>query len=144
MSLINFFTEDSNYQLRNKKLIRQWISDTAKSEKYSIETINLIFTSDNYLHQLNVEHLNHDTLTDIITFEYNEPNEAISSDIFISIDRVKENATNFNQLLHNELHRIIIHGVLHLLGFKDKTKTDKEEMTSKEDYYLSLRPEKLL
>lgn len=141
MPLINFFTEDTNYQLRNKKPIRKWIEETINSENHSLDNINLIITSDKYLHQINLEHLNHDTFTDIITFEYNSKSEAINSDIFISIDRIRYNSIKFKQLQTNELHRIIIHGILHLLGYKDKTKIDKEEMTSKEDYYLSLRPE---
>ena len=144
MSTINFFLEDTNYKIRKKTLIRKWVLATIKAEKESLDTLNLILTSDNYLHQLNIEHLNHDTLTDIITFEYSEEGEPITSDIFISIDRVKENAKEFKQRQLDEFHRIIIHGTLHLLGYKDKNKADKELMTTKEDYYLSLRPEDLL
>ena len=144
MSTINFFLEDTIYKIRKKTLIRKWILATIKAEKESLDTLNLILTSDNYLHQLNIEHLNHDTLTDIITFEYSEEGEPITSDIFISIDRVKENAKEFKQRQLDEFHRIIIHGTLHLLGYKDKNKADKELMTTKEDYYLSLRPEDLL
>jgi len=144
MSTINFFLEDTNYKIRKKTLIRNWVLATIKAEKESLDTLNLILTSDNYLHQLNIEHLNHDTLTDIITFEYSEEGEPITSDIFISIDRVKENAKEFKQRQLDEFHRIIIHGTLHLLGYKDKNKADKELMTTKEDYYLSLRPEDLL
>ena len=144
MSTINFFLEDTNYKIRKKTLIRKWITDTIKAEKETLDILNLILTSDNYLHQLNIEHLNHDTLTDIITFEYSDEDEPITSDIFISIDRVKENAKEFKQRQLDEFHRIIIHGTLHLLGYKDKNKTDKELMTQKEDYYLSLRPEDLL
>lgn len=144
MSSINFFIEDTEYRIRNKKLIRKWIIAAINQENYLLDTINLIFTSDNYLYQLNLEHLNHDTLTDIITFEYNEEEQPILSDIFISIDRVQENATKYNQRKLDELHRIIIHGTLHLLGYNDKKKLDKELMTKKEDYYLSLRPEDLL
>ncbi|OYT12419.1 MAG: rRNA maturation RNase YbeY [Bacteroidetes bacterium 4572_112] len=144
MSTINFFLEDTNYKIRKKTLIRKWVLATIKAEKESLDTLNLILTSDNYLHQLNIEHLNHDTLTDIITFEYSEEGEPITSDIFISIDRVKENAKKFKQRQLDEFHRIIIHGTLHLLGYKDKNKADKELMTTKEDYYLSLRPEDLL
>ena len=144
MSNINFFLEDTNFKIRKKKLIRKWIISTIENELKALDNLNLIITSDKYLHQLNVEHLNHDTLTDIITFEYSEVDQPISSDIFISIDRVRENAQEYNQRLLDEFHRIIIHGTLHLLGYKDKNKSDKEEMTKKEDYYLSLRPEDLL
>ena len=144
MPSVNFFLEDINFRVRKKKLIRNWLLLTIKKEGGELDNINLIFTSDNYLHHINVEHLNHDTLTDIITFEYNETGEPITSDIFISVDRVKENSVTFRQRQLDELHRIIVHGTLHLLGYKDKNKSDKELMTIKEDYYLSLRSEDLL
>jgi len=138
---IHFFSEDLNYRLRNIKRIRQWILHTIEKEGEELDTINYIFTTDQYLHKINVDYLNHDTLTDIITFEYNADDEAILSDIYISLDRCKENAKELNIPLTTEIHRILIHGVLHLLGYKDKNKKDKELMTSKEDYYLSLRSE---
>ena len=144
MPSINFFLEDTNYRIRKKKSIKKWIIEAINLENEALDNLNIILTSDNYLHQLNIEHLNHDTLTDVITFEYNNEEEPILSDIFISIDRVKENAKEFKQSQLNELHRIIIHGTLHLLGYKDKNKTDKDIMTKKEDYYLSLRSEDLL
>ena len=121
--------------------MRKWITKTIQNEGGEYETINFIFTSDSYLHKINVDYLQHDTYTDIITFEYNEGDFPIISDIYISIDRCKENAKTYNIRLRDEIHRIIIHGVLHLLSYKDKTKKDKELMTSKEDYYLSLRSE---
>ncbi|RUA29370.1 MAG: rRNA maturation RNase YbeY [Bacteroidetes bacterium] len=141
MNNIHFFSEDLNYRLRNIKRIRQWILHTIEKEGEELDTINYIFTTDQYLHKINVDYLNHDTLTDIITFEYNADDEAILSDIYISLDRCKENAKELNIPLTTEIHRILIHGVLHLLGYKDKNKKDKELMTSKEDYYLSLRSE---
>jgi len=144
MPSINFLNEDLSYNVAKKKLLRSWILDTIKNEGKTIEEINYIFTSDSFLYNLNIEYLNHDTLTDIITFQYNEVGEALQSDVFISIERIKENAKAYNQKLLDEVHRIIIHGTLHLLGYKDKTKLQKEEMTSKEDYYLSLRPNELL
>ncbi len=144
MSELHFFTQETNFRIRKIRLLKEWLIETIKSENETLDTLNIIITSDEYLHQMNVEHLNHDTLTDVITFEYNEDNEPIQGDIFISIDRVKENAKQFKQRQLDELHRIIIHGTLHLLGFKDKCDTDKEQMTQKEDYYLSLRPENLL
>jgi len=138
---IHFFSEDLNYRLRNIKRIRQWILHTIEKEGEELDTINYIFTTDLYLHKINVDYLNHDTFTDIITFEYNAEEEPILSDIYISLDRCKENAKELNIPLTTEIHRILIHGVLHLLGYKDKNKKDKELMTSKEDYYLSLRGE---
>lgn len=144
MSSINFLNEDLSYNVVKKKLLRSWILNTIKNEGSTIESINYIFTSDSFLYNLNIEYLNHDTFTDIITFQYNEIGEAIQSDIFISIERLRENAKTYKQKLLDEVHRIIIHGTLHLLGYKDKSPSEKEEMTSKEDYYLSLRPNELL
>jgi rRNA maturation RNase YbeY len=138
---IHFFTEDINYRLREIRKIRSWISASIIKEGGELENINFILTSDSFLHNINVEYLSHDTLTDIITFEYNEKNQPILSDIYISLDRCRENANEFHVSLRDELHRILIHGTLHLLGYKDKSKPDKQIMTSKEDYYLSLRSE---
>ncbi len=143
MAYINFINEDVSYLLKNKKLIKAWITNTVQSENQSIEEINIIFASDKYIHSINNEYLKHDTYTDIITFQYNEINNPIHSDLFISLDRVKENAQLFNQRFTDELHRILIHGTLHLVGYHDKKQADKLIMTSKEDYYLSLRPEQL-
>ncbi len=141
MNNIHFFTEDLNYRLRQIKRIKKWIVNTIEKEDGQLDTINFIFTTDKYLHKINVDYLNHDTYTDIITFEYNSDDDPILSDIYISLERCKENAKNLNIKLFDEIHRILIHGVLHLLGYKDKKKKDKELMTSKEDYYLSLRNE---
>ncbi len=139
MGELNFFSEEIQYRLRDIKKLRAWIKNTLHEEGGELETINFIFTSDLYLHKINVDYLQHDTYTDIITFEYNEKGMPIISDIYISIDRCRENAKSYKIKLTDEVHRIIIHGVLHLLSYKDKTKKDKELMTSKEDYYLSLR-----
>jgi rRNA maturation RNase YbeY len=144
MPSIQFLNEDIKYNITKKRLLKSWILDTAAREGQSIESITFIFTSDNFLYNLNIEYLDHNTLTDIITFQYNDTDSPIESDVFISIERLRENAKTYNQKLLDEVHRIIIHGTLHLLGYKDKTKTDKEVMTSKEDYYLSLRPIELL
>jgi rRNA maturation RNase YbeY len=144
MPSIQFLNEDIKYNIAKKRILKSWILDTAAKEGQSIESITFIFTSDNFLYDLNIEYLDHNTLTDIITFQYNDTDSPIESDVFISIERLRENAKTYNQKLLDEVHRIIIHGTLHLLGYKDKTKTDKEVMTSKEDYYLSLRPIELL
>ena len=139
MADIYFHNEEINFVLPQKKKIRQWIINASKQEGKTPGAINVIFTSDSYLYGLNVKHLDHDTYTDIITFDYTSDNE-ISGDIFISIDRVKENAKELMIPINNELHRVIIHGVLHLIGYKDKTPQQKKIMTAKEDYYLSLLP----
>ncbi len=140
---INFFFEDIKYRIRNKTLLRTWIHNSIINEGSELEEINYIFSSDKFLLNLNIEYLSHDTFTDIITFQYNEGSTHLHSDIFISIDRVRENSKTYNQRQLDEFHRIMIHGVLHLLGYEDKTKSKKEEMTAKENYYLSLRSEKL-
>lgn len=120
--------------------LRSWVISTAKSKGFSVGELSFIFCDDKYLHKINLEFLNHDTLTDIITFDYSSEEE-IAGEIYISIDRVSENAKAFNQDKAQEIRRIIIHGVLHLLGYKDKSLEEKTQMTSKEDYYLSLLPD---
>ncbi len=137
---INFHNEEIEFVLPKKKRIRKWIIHTSELEVKEVGDINIIFTKDNCLYALNIKHLRHDTLTDIITFDYSAENE-ISGDIFISLERVKENAKEFGLPTLNELHRVIIHGILHLIGYKDKTKQQKLIMRAKEDYYLSLLPE---
>ena len=137
---ILFFTEEISFSLRDRKKIRNWIYASIDQEKMICGSINFIFCSDNYLHQLNVEYLKHDTLTDIITFDYSE-GDTVSGDIFISIERVRENAKQFRVPFVNELHRVMIHGILHLAGHSDKTSSEKAGMRGKEDYYLSLQPE---
>lgn len=109
------------------------------AEGFKLNELTYIFCSDNYLLNINRQYLDHDTYTDIITFDNSEGNNIVTSDIFISIERIRENAVNFNVPEITELHRVIIHGVLHLLGYKDKTPADKQKMTEKEDYYLSRR-----
>lgn len=137
---IYFFNEEVFFLLRNKKKIRNWIVSALNTEEYAPENINFIFCSDQFLHNTNVKYLQHDTLTDVITFDTSEIDDEISGDIFISIDRVKENAKTFKVNFYNELHRVMIHGILHLMGYNDKTKKEQEMMKSKEDYYLSLLP----
>lgn len=138
--LILFHTEGIKYLLRDKKKIREWIQNSILSEKKELGHINYIFSDDENLHDLNVQFLKHDTLTDIITFDNSEDDSEISGDIFISIERVKENSKNFSTPFIRELHRVIIHGVLHLIGYADKSKEQAIIMRQKEDYYLSLAP----
>ena len=132
---INFYFEDvEEFQLDLPKS-EDWIKNTILNEGKQSGEISFVFCSDDYLLDINRQYLDHDYYTDIITFDYVEGN-LISGDIFISIDRVKENADVFKVSFENELNRIIIHGVLHLLGYKDKDSKQKEVMTGKEDYYL--------
>ena len=132
--MINFNYE-TNFSLSNEDVVAAWIAKTIKSEGHSLEEINYIFCDDDYLHKLNVEFLNHDTLTDIISFDYSV-GKIIQGDIFISVERVKENASDFKVSFLEELHRVIIHGVLHYCGSKDKTPKDSLLMREKENFYL--------
>lgn len=136
---INFFNEDISYNLKQKINLKNWIRDTIESEGQKLKEINFIFCSDEYLLQINEQYLNHSTYTDIITFDNSEKAGYIIADIFISIERVLENAGKFNISSTDELHRVLIHGTLHLLGYKDKPKAKKVLMTAMEDKYLNLR-----
>jgi rRNA maturation RNase YbeY len=139
MPAITFFEEDIAYKLKNKTAVRQWITETIIAEGFKLKELNYIFCSDDYLLQINQQYLDHDTYTDIITFDNSEKEGSIAGDIFISIPRIRENALKFAITELNELHRVIIHGALHLLGYKDKTPPDKQKMTFKEDFYLNKR-----
>lgn len=144
MSSIKIFTQEISFSVKHKKAIYQWLNQIADSYQAKISSITYILCSDEYLLKLNLDYLNHDTLTDIITFPYNEELDSIESDIFISVDRIKENAKAFGVSVENELHRVMAHGLLHLLGQDDVSPKLKLEMREKEDYYLSLRPEILI
>ena len=139
MPLISFFEEDIKHNLKDKIKVKQWIKDTIAAEGYKLDELTYIFCSDAYLLQINQQYLNHDTYTDIITFDNSIEKKTVTGDIFISIDRIRENAAKFDQTVANELHRVIIHGVLHLLGYKDKTAIDSKNMTQMEDKYLDKR-----
>lgn len=139
VSVINFFIEEIKYTLKNKLALKKWIRDTIIDEGFKPGEISFVLCSDEYLHKINVEYLNHDTYTDIITFDNSDDENIIAGDIFISIDRVIENANSFSVKEIDELHRVIIHGVLHLCGYLDKKVTDKKKMTEKENEYLSKR-----
>ena len=134
---ISFFTEDIEFQLQSPKLIQEWISKIILREKHQLSYLNFIFCSDNYLLKINQEYLDHDTYTDIITFPYNS-SPIIESDIYISIDRVKENSKIFKSSFLKELNRVIIHGVLHLCGYGDKNTDEKEIMRNKENEALEI------
>jgi len=134
---IQYFNEDIAFPKVKKRITSNWIKQVISIEEKRVGDISFIFCSDEYLLDVNKKYLNHDYFTDIITFDDVEGN-VINGDIFISVDRVKENSKEFEISFDNEVHRIIIHGVLHLLGYKDKVKKDKDLMTEKEDLYLKL------
>lgn len=133
--MIGFHSQDIPFTIKNKTLLKRWISSTIEKKKRTVGQLNFVFCSDAFLLSMNKQYLQHDTYTDIITFDYSSEDKAlpVSGDIYISIDRVKENAVKFTKTFENELHRVIIHGTLHLLGYKDKTKAAKEEMRRQED-----------
>ena len=138
MSNIHFFYETA-FQLEKEGNIRSWVLTTIEKETYIPGPLSFIFCDDEYLHKINLQYLNHDTYTDIITFDYSNK-RSLSGDIFISIERVKENAKGQEIPFDAELKRVIIHGVLHLAGYKDKNPEEKRLMREKEDFYLSLHP----
>ena len=133
---INFINNDISFLLRNKKKIREWINKAVHEEDKYTGTLSYIFCSDEYLLSINEMYLKSDYLTDIISFDYTE-DKIISGDMLISIDRVKENAKIYKTTFQKELMRVMIHGILHLCGYKDKTEKEKKCMKEKEDYYLN-------
>ncbi len=132
------FHSESDFNLINQTKLSKWIEFCINQENKELGEITYVFCDDHYLLRLNIKHLNHNTLTDIISFDYGVDN-IVSGDIYISTDRVADNAKNLSIEFCDELHRVMIHGVLHYCGYKDKTSNDKITMRSKEDYYLSLR-----
>lgn len=134
---VNFFSEGIDFNPQNSHQIRKWLNSVILDKGYSEGTINYIFCNDEYLLNLNQKYLNHDTYTDIITFDYNR-SKVISGDIFISIDRVTENAKKFKESFESELHRVIVHGILHLCGIDDKTTEEGKKMREEEQSYLKL------
>lgn len=134
---ISFHTIDSTFLVKQKTALREWIELCVKKERLQLGQISINIVSDAFLLKMNIEHLKHDFYTDIITFDYSE-DKTVSGDLFISIDRVKENATAESKTIYNELCRVIIHGVLHLCKYKDKKPEDARQMRRKEDKCLSL------
>lgn len=133
---IHFFTEDIQFNLPKKRIISSWIKHVISSHQFKVGELSFIFVSNKKILSINKEYLNHDYFTDIITFNYCQ-NDQLSGDIFISIDTVKENAKEYSVTFENELNRVIIHGVLHLLGFNDSTLEEKEEMRNQENLALT-------
>ena len=139
MSNIHFFSEEVDYRLKHQLRIIQWIKQiiSAESDK-KISSINFIFCSDDYLHQMNIQYLKRNTLTDIITFNNSDNLDVIDGDIFISLDRVSENSDVYKTSMENELHRVMIHGILHLLGYSDISAAEKKIMRKKENECITL------
>ena len=135
--MISYNNIDISFLFKNKLRIKKWVLETIIEEGKKLSYISYNFCSDKYILELNISSLNHNFYTDIITFELNDKEENIEGDIYISIDRVKDNANQLNELFLNELHRVIIHGTLHLCGYKDKTKSEAKIMRNKENYYLN-------
>ena len=134
---VYFHSEYPKFSLKPKLKYKKWLSNVILSEGKSIGNINFIFVDDQFLLEVNMKYLQHNNYTDVITFEYTE-GEKISGDIYISIDRVKENALKFDITTQLELNRVMIHGILHLLDYNDITGAEKMEIRKKEDQYLSL------
>ena len=132
------YNSENDFKLDKSAEISKWIEFVIHQENRQLGEINYIFCNDSHLLEINIKELKHNTLTDIISFDYTV-GDIISGDIYISTDRVEENTKEFDSIFDDELNRVIIHGVLHYCGYKDKTDDEKKEMRSKEDYYLSLR-----
>lgn len=126
------FNYETDFTLTEEQKTKEWIQSIIEDHEFKLGEINYVFCNDTYLHKLNVEFLQHDTLTDIISFDYTL-GKIINGDIYISVERVKENAQEFNTTFDDELHRVIIHGVLHYLGYKDKKEVEKTKMRNKEN-----------
>ncbi len=135
---IQFFSEHPDLQYF-KPDSSSWLSSCVEEEGFEIEYVNIVLVTDGQLLELNKEYLDHDTFTDIITFDYSEDN-TLQGELYISYDRAKENADEFGESLDRELHRLFIHGLLHMMHYNDKTDDERVAMRQKEDYYLNLRP----
>lgn len=136
--MISYYFQDTDFKFRDRRKTNEWLKLTAESEIRRIGNISIIFCSDNYVLDINQKYLQHDYFTDIITFDYCE-GDRLSGDLFISVDSVRENSVEFGTEFKDELNRVIIHGLLHLVGYDDHTEKDIKLMRSKENYYLSLR-----
>ena len=133
--MINFNFE-TTLDLEDEKRLKEWIAEAVATEEFLVGEINYVFCSDEYLHKINLQYLNHDTYTDIISFDYRVGNQ-LHGEIFISVDRVRENALKFEVDFKSELLRVLIHGILHFCGYKDKLENEVDAMRAKEDYYIA-------
>jgi len=134
--MIDFFSENE-FQLQNKEAIIEWLSQIIASESHTLGDVSFVFCDDEYLHRINLEFLNHDTYTDIISFDYSLGSE-VHGEIYISTERVKENSGQLSTVFSDELHRVIVHGILHLCGYGDKTEQEAATMREKEDAALGI------
>ena len=136
--MVRYFFEDTDYQFKPKRFTSSWLKTVAESEIRKLGDVNIIFCSDNYILDINQRYLQHDYFTDIITFDYCDGN-ILSGDLFISVESVRENALEYGTEFDEELNRVIVHGILHLVGYDDHAEDDIIVMRSKENYYLDLR-----
>ncbi len=136
--MVSYFLQDIDFVFKHKRLNNSWLKLVAESEIKKLGNINIIFCSDNYILDVNVKYLGHDYFTDIITFDYCEK-DILSGDLFISIDTVRDNAEFYKTEFNDELNRVIVHGLLHLIGYDDHTREEQKIMREKENYYLELR-----
>lgn len=136
--MIRYYYQDTDFVFKPKLITKQWLKTVAGSEMKKLGDISIIFSSDNYILDINIKYLQHDYFTDIITFDYCVGN-VISGDLFISVDSVRENSMYFKTKFEDELDRVIVHGLLHLIGYDDHTDEQQELMRRKENYYLSIR-----
>ena len=136
--MVSYYNEDIVFPFKEKRLTSRWLKFVAESESKRLGDVAVIFCSDNYILDVNIKYLQHDYYTDIITFDYCEGNR-LSGDLFISIDSVRENASFYGTEFADELNRVIVHGILHLIGYDDHTEEDIAMMRAKENYYLSQR-----
>lgn len=136
--MVSYFLQDIDFVFKHKRLNNSWLKLVAESEIKKLGNINIIFCSDNYILDVNVKYLGHDYFTDIITFDYCDKN-ILSGDLFISIDTVRDNAEFYKTEFKDELNRVIVHGLLHLIGYDDHTPEEQKIMREKENYYLELR-----
>ena len=134
--MIHFHNEAIDFKPPNPIKTKRWLKKIIENEGFELSEINYVFCDDEYLHQINLQYLDHDTLTDIITFDNSEGENLIEGDIFVSIERITDNAKDFKTTFDHEFRRVLAHGVLHLCGYFDKTDADEKLMRSKEEFYL--------
>jgi rRNA maturation RNase YbeY len=137
MSKVFLFSADRQVDLKRRQAAKELIVSLFKHERYKLKRVNYIFCSDEYLLPVNIEFMKHFTLTDVITFSFSREAEPVEGEVYLSVDRIKENAKSFNSTYQNELLRVMIHGALHLCGYTDKTKAAKARMREKENYYIT-------
>ena len=135
---IRFFSEEIDFILSHPIRIRRWLRHVAEAEGTFVNELTYVFCSDEYLHRMNVEFLNHDTFTDIITFDASEGQEGLTGELYVSVERVADNAQSFDVAFHLELARVLVHGLLHLCGYSDKNELQQTEMRKIENQYISL------